>query len=121
MPLVDRPFFDREQLRRRMDACPCAKFAPAQRRMAWPRYCGSMGQEARLTADVMVDEVMQRWPATIRIFLDFRMGCIGCPIAAFHSVEQACREHNVDLAAFLAQLRDTASVSGPSRSGLRQA
>ncbi|WP_424164190.1 hypothetical protein [Bradyrhizobium sp.] len=26
---------------------------------------------------------MTAWPATIRVFLDFRMGCVGCPISGF--------------------------------------
>lgn len=40
-----------------------------------------------------VDDVMQRWPATLGVFIRFGMKCIGCPIAPFHSVEDACREH----------------------------
>lgn len=54
--------------------------------------------------DQTVDEVMGRWPATIRVFLDHGMGCVGCPIASFHSVEDACREHMVDEAAFVAAI-----------------
>lgn len=46
--------------------------------------------------DTMVDEVMRRWPATIRTFLDYGMECIGCPIGRLHAVEDACREHGVD-------------------------
>jgi len=61
--------------------------------------------------DMTVDEVMRRWPATIRVFLDFNMGCVGCPIAAFHSVDDACREHKVDRA-FLQALRAAAVASG---------
>ena len=55
-----------------------------------------------------VDQVMNRWPASIRVFMDFRMGCVGCPIAAFHSVEEACREHAIDGGAFLAALQAVA-------------
>jgi hybrid cluster-associated redox disulfide protein len=58
-----------------------------------------------VTADTMVDQVMNRWPASIRVFMDFKMGCVGCPIAAFHSVDDAVREHKVDPAAFLNALR----------------
>lgn len=54
---------------------------------------------------LLVDEVMTRWPATIRVFLDFKLGCVGCPIASFHSVEDACREHGIDQASFVAALR----------------
>ena len=43
-----------------------------------------------------VDQVMNRWPASIRVFMDFRMSCVGCPIATFHSVEEASREHAID-------------------------
>jgi hybrid cluster-associated redox disulfide protein len=59
----------------------------------------------RITPDMTVDEVMRRWPATIRVFIDNRMQCVGCPIATFHSVDDACREHGVDLADFLAALQ----------------
>jgi hybrid cluster-associated redox disulfide protein len=53
----------------------------------------------------LVDEVMRRWPMTIRAFLNHRMHCVGCPIACFHTVGDACREHGVDQAGFLADLR----------------
>jgi hybrid cluster-associated redox disulfide protein len=55
---------------------------------------------------LLVDDVMSRWPATIRVFLDFRMSCVGCPIASFHSVDEACREHGVECDDFMAALRN---------------
>ncbi|HZP78847.1 MAG TPA: DUF1858 domain-containing protein [Pseudolabrys sp.] len=58
----------------------------------------------RPTADLTMEEVMRRWPATIRVCLEFRFNCVGCPIACFHSVEDACREHNVDPTVFLPRL-----------------
>jgi hybrid cluster-associated redox disulfide protein len=57
------------------------------------------------TPDMTVDHVMNRWPASIRVFMDFRMGCVGCPIASFHSVNEAGREHKIDGGAFLLALR----------------
>ena len=61
-----------------------------------------------IDSHLLVDDVMSRWPATIRVFLDFRMSCVGCPIAGFHSVEDACREHGIDREDFLAALRAAA-------------
>ena len=55
--------------------------------------------------DDPVDDVMRGTPETIRVFLEFRMGCVGCPIACFHTVDDACREHGVDRDAFLNALR----------------
>jgi hybrid cluster-associated redox disulfide protein len=57
--------------------------------------------------DDLVDEIMRQWPQTIRVFLDFRMSCVGCPIATFHTIEDSCREHGVDLATFLAALQES--------------
>ena len=51
--------------------------------------------------DDPVDDVMRGAPETIRVFLEFRMGCIGCPIACCHTVDDACREHGIDADAFL--------------------
>jgi len=62
-------------------------------------------------ADLMVDEVMRRWPSTIRVFLDFRMRGVGCPVAAFHSVDEACHEHSADAVAFLSKLQDIAKAA----------
>lgn len=60
--------------------------------------------------DDLVDDVM-RGSETIRVFLQFRMGCVGCPIACFHTVDDACREHGVDREVFLNALRSvTAEV-----------
>jgi hybrid cluster-associated redox disulfide protein len=51
--------------------------------------------------DDLVDDVMRSAPETIRVFLEFRMRCVGCPIACFHTVDDACHEHGVDGDAFL--------------------
>ena len=58
--------------------------------------------------DDLVHDVMNGWPATIRVFLDSGMGCVGCPIACFHTVDDACAEHHVDRDAFLKALREVA-------------
>jgi len=61
--------------------------------------------------ETLVDDVMRGKPATIRVFLDFKMRCVGCPIACFHTVEDACREHHVDRERFLTALQGAASAA----------
>ncbi|WP_349362896.1 MAG: DUF1858 domain-containing protein [Roseitalea porphyridii] len=46
--------------------------------------------------DLPLDKLMARWPETIGVFIDHRLLCIGCLIAPFHTVVDACREHGVD-------------------------
>lgn len=55
-------------------------------------------------ATQLVDDVMRQWPATIRVFLNHKMRCVGCPIACFHTIDDACREHGADRTKFLADL-----------------
>ncbi len=62
-----------------------------------------------ITPDRLVDDVMRDWPSTIRVFLDFRFMCVGCPIACFHTVEDACREHHTRVEDFLAALNAVAA------------
>jgi hybrid cluster-associated redox disulfide protein len=61
--------------------------------------------------DTLVDDVMRYEPSTIHVFLDFKMRYVGCPIACFHTVDDACREHGVDRGRFLTALRSTASAA----------
>ena len=68
------------------------------------------GESSQIGFEMTVDEVMRRWPATIRVFLDFRMNCVGCPIAGFHTVEDACREHGAVPGDFLSALRAYAAT-----------
>lgn len=51
-----------------------------------------------------MDEIMRRWPATIRIVLRHQLPCVGCPIAGFHTIDDAIREHDVDGERFLREL-----------------
>lgn len=53
-----------------------------------------------LDPDMTVDQIMRRWPATIRLFIQRRMLCIGCPIGIFHTVSDACEAHGIDEASF---------------------
>lgn len=60
--------------------------------------------------DETVDSVMRRWPATIRVFLDFGARCVGCPIGRFHTVEEACAVHAIDAQTFAAALDRSLSL-----------
>ena len=72
--------------------------------------------------EMAVDEVMRRWPATIRVFLDFHDFLSGTPgdeIGGFHTVEDACREHGAAPQDFLSALRAAAAAHAANRSARR--
>jgi hybrid cluster-associated redox disulfide protein len=69
--------------------------------------------------EMTVDEIMRRWPATIRVFIRHRMLCIGCPIGVFHTVGDACDAHQADEESFSREL--LAAMRGGDATGGRSA
>ena len=65
--------------------------------------------ERVIEIDDLVGEIFDRSPAAMRVFLDFRMNCVGCPIAMFHTLRDSCREHGIDADVLLAALRTRAA------------
>lgn len=68
--------------------------------------------------DMTVDEIMRRWPMTIKVMMRHRMLCIGCPIGIFHTVADACQAHRLDIESFSAELLEAMQrdvvANGPS-------
>ena len=46
--------------------------------------------------ELTVSEIMSRWPATMRLFIDRHLLCVGCPISPFHRLTDVSTEHGVD-------------------------
>jgi hybrid cluster-associated redox disulfide protein len=55
--------------------------------------------------DMTMDAIMRAWPDTIRVILDNGLLCVGCPIASFHTVSDAAKEHHLDEAMLIEDLR----------------
>jgi hybrid cluster-associated redox disulfide protein len=67
--------------------------------------------------DLTVSEIMRRWPATMRLFIERRLLCVGCPIAPFHTLTDVAREHFADYGNLVAAVSAVASAEDlqPSR------
>jgi hybrid cluster-associated redox disulfide protein len=51
-----------------------------------------------------VAETLDRFPQTARIFVRLRMACVGCDIAAFHTVAEAAAIYGLDAEQFFVEL-----------------
>ena len=63
--------------------------------------------------DLPVSEIMRRWPATIGVFIDFGMHCVGCPIGVFHTLLEAAEEHRIGFDKLVAEV--SAAIEGKAR------
>jgi len=70
-----------------------------------------------ITGATSVDQVLTEHPATAMVFLRRRMHCVGCPMARFESIADACRIYHYPVDSFLTDLRET--VDAGARSHIR--
>ncbi len=61
-------------------------------------------EQSKLEADLIVADVLARWPQTIPVFIHHRMGCVGCPIASFETLAEVAAIYELDLNCFLDEL-----------------
>src|SRR5437762_13939094 len=64
-----------------------------------------------LTASTTVADVLLRRPLAARILVNHRMHCVGCTIAPFETLEEACDIYRVSLQYLLAELNATTMES----------
>ena len=46
-----------------------------------------------ITKDMVIGQVLRKYPQTAEVFLSLGMRCLGCPSAAMESVEEAAMTH----------------------------
>jgi len=56
---------------------------------------------AKITKEMGIIDVVQQWPDTANIFMNFGMGCLGCAAAHFENIEQGASAHGIDVDALI--------------------
>lgn len=51
-----------------------------------------------------IQEVVEKNPETIRVFLEHGLHCIGCAVARFENIEQGALAHGIDVDALIRDL-----------------
>ena len=72
-----------------------------------------------LTASTTVADVLLKRPLAARILVNHRMHCVGCAIAPFETLEEACEICGVSLRDLLAEL-NTTTIESPRAEMLAQ-
>ena len=76
------------------------------------------GAQMSIQADTNLDELLRRSPEVATVFIEHRMHCVGCPIARFETIADACRIYGKPLETFLHALWSAAGrVAGTDRRG----
>lgn len=54
--------------------------------------------------DLSLSDLFNTWPETKQVFFRHHMLCVGCLIAPFHTVRDACREYGLNVDRFYVEL-----------------
>jgi len=54
--------------------------------------------------NMSIDDVVKKYPETVRVFEQHGLGCIGCHAALFEKIEQGAEIHRIDVSALINDL-----------------
>jgi hybrid cluster-associated redox disulfide protein len=64
----------------------------------------SISSAEGITADNLVQDVVERYPQAIAIFLRHGLQCVGCHISPFHTIADTAREYAISIDPLLRDL-----------------
>ncbi len=63
--------------------------------------------EGKITADMNIKEVLEKYPEVVPVFQKYNMGCIGCIAASFESIKDIAGVHGINVEKFVEDLNKT--------------
>ena len=71
----------------------------------------------KLHSRTTVNELMKEYPEAIAVFIRRKLGCVGCPTEAFHTLEDVAQIYGLELDRFLEELEQAVSLQKRPQSG----
>ncbi|MBZ4653339.1 MAG: hypothetical protein JG781_678 [Peptococcaceae bacterium] len=51
----------------------------------------------KITKEMSITEIVQKYPQTVEVFMKHGMGCLGCAAARFENLAQGAMVHGIDV------------------------
>ncbi len=64
-----------------------------------------------ITKEMTIQEVVEKNPETIRVFMEHGLHCIGCAVARFENIEQGAMAHGIDVDTLIKDLNSNLNES----------
>ena len=65
--------------------------------------------ETKVTKDMLIGEIVSKYPESIEILMGAGMHCLGCPSSQLESLSDACCVHGLSAEALLAAINEKLS------------
>jgi len=60
-----------------------------------------------ITKKMKIEEVLQKYPETMEIFMKHGFHCLGCAASSFENIEDGAVVHGIDVEKFVKELNET--------------
>lgn len=67
-----------------------------------------MSNTAKITPEMGIIEIVEKYPKAADVLRQFGMGCLGCAAAHFETIGQGAAAHGMDIPALMAALNEIA-------------
>ena len=64
----------------------------------------------KITKDMLIGDVVKKYPNSVNIMLDYGLECIGCHVATWETLEQGAQGHGIDVDNLVRELNKKAEV-----------
>ncbi len=61
----------------------------------------------KITKDMVIGEIVEKYPDTAEILLKHGLSCLGCMMAMMETLEQGAKSHGIDLDNLLKELNES--------------
>jgi len=65
-----------------------------------------MSEENKVTKEMSIIDIVQKYPQTIEVFARNGLGCIGCAAARFENLEAGAKVHGIDPDKLVAEINE---------------
>jgi hybrid cluster-associated redox disulfide protein len=60
-----------------------------------------------LTKEMTIQEVVTKYPDSVKVFIQHGMPCVGCMAARYENIEQGANAHGIDIDKLMGDLNKT--------------
>ncbi len=64
----------------------------------------------KITKNMSIKEVVETYPQVVPVFIQHGMGCLGCAIASFETIEEGAVAHGIDVDQLIKDLNAASEV-----------
>lgn len=65
--------------------------------------------EEKITKDMNLRELLSKYPQSARVFAAYGIGCLGCALSSFETIEEGITAHGIDIDQFMEDLNNFVS------------